>query len=112
MIVLLVINPGTGKPISEKTLRRRFPEELRRGYARANAAVAEALYKAACGDGPGSVRAAIWWLKCRAGWSTRRPAGPTSNWGVLVAPAPVTPEEWLATSKRYNESLAGPPRSG
>lgn len=63
-----VINPGTGKQIDEKTLRKQFREELDEGMSTANALVTQALFKKATGNGPQSVTAAIFWLKCRAGW--------------------------------------------
>jgi hypothetical protein len=56
---------------TEKTLRKHYGEQLRLGMARANAAVVQALYKAAIGSGRESVVAAIFWLKCRAGWNDK-----------------------------------------
>jgi hypothetical protein len=67
-ICSLVNNPQTGKPITEPTLRLHFRTELNRGGTKANARVAESLFRKATGDGPGSVIAAIFWLKTRAGW--------------------------------------------
>jgi len=64
-ICLLIINPNTNKPLSEKTLRKKFTRELDIGSVKTNAAVVKALYiKATKGD----VTAAIWWTKCRMGW--------------------------------------------
>ncbi len=43
-------------------------EELDTGHLKANARVAEALYRKALGEGRESVAAAIFWLKTRAKW--------------------------------------------
>ena len=69
-ICLLVKNPATGKPIDEKTLRLRFREELDEGMVQANARVGKTLFQFATDPkgGPKSVTAAIFWMKCRAGW--------------------------------------------
>jgi hypothetical protein len=54
--------------IDPKTLRKYYREELDTGHTKANARVAESLYKKATTDGSQSVTAAIFWLKTRAGW--------------------------------------------
>ncbi|SDB47151.1 hypothetical protein [Bauldia litoralis] len=54
--------------IDPKTLRKHYREELDHGHTKANARVAENLYRKATGDGREGVTAAIFWLKCRAGW--------------------------------------------
>lgn len=53
---------------SPKTLRKHFRKELDQGGSEANMTVAQALYKEAKG---GDVKAAMFWLKCRAGWRDR-----------------------------------------
>ena len=55
--------------IDEKTLRKYYHEELRTAEIKANAAVAQSLYNQATKEG--SVAAAIFWLKTRAGWSEK-----------------------------------------
>ena len=69
-ICLLVKNPSTGKPIDEKTLRTYFREELDEGMVQANARVGKTLFQFATDPkgGSKSVTAAIFWMKCRAGW--------------------------------------------
>jgi hypothetical protein len=57
-----------GNPISPKTLRKHFGDELATGSVNANAAVAQSLFQKARGKGIGSVTACIFWLKARAGW--------------------------------------------
>src|SRR3954463_5891409 len=54
--------------IDAKTLRKYYRHELDHGHAKANAKVAENLYRKATGDGRESVTAAIFWLKVRARW--------------------------------------------
>ena len=54
--------------ISPKTLRKHYRSELDHGHVKANAKVAENLYRKATGDGREAVIAAIFWLKTRAGW--------------------------------------------
>ena len=54
--------------VNAATLQRRYPEELAIGEFKANARVAENLYRRATGEGREAVIAAIFWLKARAGW--------------------------------------------
>lgn len=54
--------------IADRTLRDLYRDELDGGVFKANAAVARSLYRAATGNGPSSVTAAIFWMKSRAGW--------------------------------------------
>jgi len=54
--------------VDPKTLRRHYRDELKHGHVKANARVAESLYRRATTEGAQSVTAAIFWLKTRAGW--------------------------------------------
>ncbi len=54
--------------IDPKTLRKHYRDELDTGQIKANAKVAESLYRKATGEGREAVVAAIFWLKTRAGW--------------------------------------------
>ena len=54
--------------IAPHTLAKHYSEELETGLARANARVAESLYKKAIGEGRDSALCAMFWLKTRAGW--------------------------------------------
>src|SRR6478609_2176716 len=54
--------------IDPERLRELFAKELDGGRTRANAKVAENLFRKAIGEGRESVTAAIFWLKTRAGW--------------------------------------------
>jgi len=51
-----------------KTLRKHYRDELDHGHTKANAKVAENLFKMALGQGREAVTAAIFWLKTRARW--------------------------------------------
>ena len=51
-----------------KTLRKHYREELDHGHTKANAKVAENLFRMALGSGREAVTAAIFWLKTRARW--------------------------------------------
>ena len=54
--------------IDPKTLRKHYRQELRYGHVKANARVAENLFRKATGEGREAVIAAIFWMKTRAGW--------------------------------------------
>lgn len=54
--------------VSDETLRKYYRDELDTGEARMNAMVAQNLYSIATSKGTGSVAAAIFWMKTRAGW--------------------------------------------
>ena len=54
--------------VDAKTLRKHYRNELDHGHTKANARVAENLYRKATGDGREAVIAAIFWLKTRAQW--------------------------------------------
>jgi len=54
--------------VSPKTLRKHYRSELDHGHVKANAKVAENLFRKATGEGREAVTAAIFWLKTRAGW--------------------------------------------
>ncbi|MGL5115255.1 MAG: hypothetical protein ACRC7C_08015 [Beijerinckiaceae bacterium] len=55
--------------ISDKTLRKYYPEEIRTGSVNANMMVARRLFEIATkGQGREAVTAMIFWLKTRAQW--------------------------------------------
>ena len=54
--------------IDPKTLRKHYRHELDHGHTKANAKVAENLFRKATGEGREAVTAAIFWLKARARW--------------------------------------------
>jgi predicted ATP-grasp superfamily ATP-dependent carboligase len=54
--------------VSAPTLRKYYGDDLDAGHILANAQVARSLYRMATDRDKPSVAAAIFWLKCRAGW--------------------------------------------
>ena len=54
--------------MDEKELSATYVAELAGGQIKANARVAESLFRKATGEGRESVTAAIFWLKTRARW--------------------------------------------
>ena len=54
--------------IAESTLKKYFADELENGVSRVNSAVAQNLFSIATSRDPGSVAAAIFWMKTRARW--------------------------------------------
>jgi hypothetical protein len=54
--------------LAEDELKASYAKELAGGQIKANARVAESLYRKAIGEGRESVTAAIFWLKTRARW--------------------------------------------
>jgi hypothetical protein len=61
---------------SPKTLRRHFRGELDSGVAEANYKMARSLFESGTG---GDTLAAMFWLKCRAGWRERASLEPASR---------------------------------
>ena len=83
--------------IDPKTLRRHYPQELRYGHVKANAKVAENLFRKATGDGRESVIAAIFWLKTRARWkeTTVQESEVTHRYVVRVPTPCRDGDEWM-----------------
>lgn len=91
-ICKLVINPTTGYPIDEKTLRQHFRPEIDRGKVSANARVIGAMFKNATTPTKqhpgGDPTSQIFWAKCRIpGWN------PQSNSVLIPVPTGSQPEE-------------------
>ena len=55
--------------IDVELIRQHYAEELASGHIKANARVAENLFRRATGEGREAVIAAIFWLKARARWT-------------------------------------------
>lgn len=66
--------------IGRQALYQHFRQELDVAHIRANALVAQSLFRKATGEGTGAVAAAIFWMKVRCGWREERPET------VFVAP--------------------------
>lgn len=89
--------------IDPKTLRRHYRQELDHGHTKANAKVAENLFRKATGEGRESVTAAIFWLKARARWKETNvneiagvPGQPLKQVHEIrrIIVSPVEREEW------------------
>lgn len=90
--------------VSLPTLRLHYRAELDLGHIKANNAVAANLFRQATKDDPKSVRAAEFWLQCRAGWSIYSPK-PT---GPEVAPEkPLGKKEQAAIDAKQAEQGTG-----
>jgi hypothetical protein len=90
--------------IDPKTLRKYYRHELDHGHAKANAKVAENLYRKATGDGRESVTAAIFWLKARARW---KEVSVNEHSGLDGKPfQPITRIERIIISPPTREDLA------
>jgi hypothetical protein len=80
MICARILNSHDA-PIDRVTLRKYFKRELKYGKADANAAVAQSLFRKSTGNGPQSVTAAIFWLKCQALWKENQISEITIGYG-------------------------------
>ena len=104
-IMLLIENPSTKKPITEPTFYKAFGRELITGKAKCEALMIGVINKAALS---GSVPAASFWLRSRAGWRDKTEVvGP--NGGPIQAEVKVSGElgiSTLATARALLEQLA------
>lgn len=89
----LIINPATGKGISERILTQHFAEELKVGPVVGQRTVGDALFNQAVA---GDTRAAIWIEKTRYGiMPPAKEVEVRVDAGVLVPPTERTVEEWI-----------------
>ena len=56
--------------IDEKKLRKYYDDDIDVGQAKATSQIAKRLYDIAMSDSKEALTACIFWLKCRAKWST------------------------------------------
>lgn len=72
-ICAFLINDQTDKPIARSTLEKWFWRELSQGSAVATEAVAKNLYRIATSPDVTNpvVTAAMFWMRCKAGWSDK-----------------------------------------
>jgi hypothetical protein len=92
--------------IDAKTLRKHYRNELDLGHVKANAKVAENLFRKATGDGPQSVTAAIFWLKTRARWKETSAIEHSGHDGDPILD--ITPNRDLARRIAMTLALASP----
>lgn len=108
-IASLVFNPRTGKGISVNTLELHFRYELDNGAAKVNAKVGESLVKRALDlQHPQGATCAIFYAKTRMGWKETQVHEVESKAGVLVAPAQMTPEEWIEQQQKADAEKEAP----
>lgn len=78
--------------IDPKTLRKHYEDELSAGTARANAKVAQTLFRLAVGDPSRGIdpdrACCMFWLKTRAGWRE------TSSHEHTIKPTPAPRYDW------------------
>lgn len=90
MVAQFVINPETGRPITEKTLVKHFAKEIELGLALKSEAIAQTMGQIATDpDHPKAVTAGIFWAKCKMGWreadKVEAPTGPAPQVVIQVA---------------------------
>jgi hypothetical protein len=101
--------------IDAKTLRKYYRFELDHGHSRANAKVAENLYRKATGEGREAVTAAIFWLKARAGWrevSVHQHGGEPHNPITEIRRIIIEPPQREPASRHGLVLTTGVPRAG
>jgi hypothetical protein len=67
-ICAVLFNPETNKPISGKTFRAAFAQEIRLAHAQAVSDILGTVIRTAKGKGPQALIAAMFFLKTRAGF--------------------------------------------
>jgi len=101
--------------VDPKTLRRHYPQELRYGHVKANAKVAENLFRKATREGQESVIAAIFWMKTRAQWketSVTELAGPPPKLIVRwQSSAPTAREHGRMAENLYKKAIGEGPEA-
>ncbi|MFT8247346.1 hypothetical protein [Roseomonas sp. BN140053] len=86
--------------IDPKTLRRHFRRELDRGSIEATAKVGQSLFRMATEGG--SVAAAIFWMKARAGWREKQVVEVTARQSIEE----MTDAELLAIIQHTRDAIA------
>lgn len=110
-IIALVINPKTDKGISINTLQKHFREELDDAGAWVESQLAGSLFQRAMSrDHPQGAASAMFMLKCRFHWRQEEKIVHEieGNTGVLIAPAMLTPAEWIKQVQKANEAKKAP----
>ena len=92
---------GTFLDIDAKTLRKHFTRELEMGSIEATTKVAQSLFRMATEGG--SVAAAIFWMKARAGWREKQPEALEDK-----SPEEMTDEELTVIIRRAQDEGALP----
>ncbi len=82
---------STHMGISDDTLRKYYPEELKKGVAEINAKIVGALFKNAM---EGNVAAQIFWCKSRLGWKETTVQEVKVDTTFVDGPPQETRDEW------------------
>jgi len=107
-----VLNPRTGKGIDQDTLEKYFRRELDEGFGKTKAKVLGSMVqKAMSKDHPNAAQLAMFMARCQYGWRQEdklkhEHSGTVA--GVLVAPATMTAEEWVAEQEAKNTTREAP----
>lgn len=106
----VIINPTTRKGVSVNTLQKHFADELEDGAGFVKSRITQSLFRKAIGDSPQSAVCAMFIAKCRFGWRQEDKIvhEVEGNTGVLVAPAMMSPEDWIAAAQKDNEGKEPP----
>ena len=108
----VIVNPRTGKGISATTLQEHFPRELETGLAKIKGAVIQSLVKKAISHNhPQAAVCAMFIAKCRFGWRQEDKLIheiDVASTGVLVAPALISPEQWIKIQREKNAKKKPP----
>ena len=89
--------------VDPKTLRKHFQEELERGSIEATAKVGQSLFRMATEGG--SVAAAIFWMKARAGWREKHEVTVRSEMTPL--PVHALPPDPIEAQRVYQRIIEG-----
>ena len=98
--------------VSINTLKKYYPREIATGKIEANAVVAQSLFQKAIGKEAGSITAAIFWLKCRAGWDDQAATRAASNvneslaGGIIEVPATAEVDEWKKAAESFRQQVS------
>ena len=116
-ICLSIINPQTGKPISESTLRRAFRREIDTGQAELTALIGNMVINTALGRKPvggepiksdaARIHAAMFYLECRTGWRRGVVVENVGKDGGPIQHQVETKEQLRNELSRIRERLAG-----
>ena len=110
-VARLIVDPKKDASIDKKTLRKHFRDELDRGSELVELELASSLFARAMN--PKDVKGptcAMFLLKCRFKWrqDERVVHEHTAGSGVLLVPAPMQAEGWIARQESLNAGRQSP----
>lgn len=109
-IASVILSSLTAKGISVNTLQKHFAAELEDGSGFVKSRITHSLFRKACGDSPQAAICAMFIMKCRFGWRQEDKIihEIDANTGVLIAPALMTPEDWIKQAQDENAKKKPP----